>query len=98
MSFDKLANAIKGIWGNKNKGYDKITLNLYGLNITVERRTNIEVPHEVTVVIPRVECRKKVKDNGEEIEIIMNSITIVHSPRHELAGPPSPPPVIPKRK
>lgn len=55
----KIADAIKGIFGNRNKGYDKVTLNLYGLDITVERKTNINIPHEVTVVVPRVECRKK---------------------------------------
>jgi hypothetical protein len=96
MCFGKLANIIKGIWKNKNEGSDKITLSLYGLNISVERKTNINIPHEVTVVVPRVELRKKIKDNEEEIEIIMNSITVVHPPHHELAGLPSSP-VIPKQ-
>jgi hypothetical protein len=60
------------------------------------KNKNVNIPHEVTVVVPRVELRKKIKDNEEEIEIIMNSITVVHPPHHELAGLPSSP-VIPKQ-
>lgn len=82
----------------RSKGYDKITLRLYGLDIEIERKTNIDVPHEVTVVIPRVELRKKVKGGEEDVEIIMNSITVVHSPRHKELGTSSPPPNIPNRE
>lgn len=95
-NINNLLNLIKKFF-KKNKGYDKITLRLYGLDIEIERKTNIDVPHEVTVVVPRVESRKKVKGDEEDIEIIMNSITIVHSPRHKELGISSPPPNIPKR-
>ncbi|ADL69521.1 conserved hypothetical protein [Thermoanaerobacterium thermosaccharolyticum DSM 571] len=96
ININNLLSSIKKIF-KKNKGYDKITLRLYGLDIEIERKTNIDIPHEVTVVVPRVELRKKVKGDEEDIEIIMNSITIVHSPRHKELGISSPPPNIPKR-
>ncbi|MDI6603826.1 MAG: hypothetical protein QME35_01575 [Thermoanaerobacteraceae bacterium] len=94
--FQWLTNVLKKILGNRKKGKDKVSLTLYGLNITVEREININLPHEITVVVPRVECRKKYKNNEEEIEIIMNSITVVHSPRHEPSKPSSSP-LIPKK-
>ncbi|WKV09700.1 hypothetical protein Q2T46_04480 [Thermoanaerobacterium sp. CMT5567-10] len=96
ININDLLKMIKKFF-KKNKGYDKITLRLYGLDIEIERKTNIDVPHEVTVVLPRVELRKKTKGSDEDIEIIMNSITVVHSPRHKELGASSPPPNIPKR-
>lgn len=36
--------------------------------------------------------KNKIKKNGQtvrEYEIIYNSITVVHAPRHPIAGPPS---------
>lgn len=95
---DSFINAVKNIFTRKNTGVDKIMLSLYGLNISIERKVNINVPHEVTVVVPRVECRKRVKNGEEEIEVIMNSITVAHSPRHKPAGPSSPPPQIPQKR
>lgn len=78
---------------------DQIQVELAGLNIKMSRVTDPEIPHEVTVVIPRAEIREKYNENNQllEREIILNSITVVHAPRHPLAGPPSPPPEIPER-
>ncbi|TZE82340.1 hypothetical protein [Calorimonas adulescens] len=85
MSLTELFNKIKSYISASKCCSDKITLSVYGLTITMERRTGETIPHEVTVVVPRVECRKKIKDGEEEIEVILNSITVVHAPRHSLA-------------
>ncbi|AST56658.1 hypothetical protein Thert_00454 [Thermoanaerobacterium thermosaccharolyticum] len=96
VNIKNIIDSVKKIF-KKNKGYDKITLKLYGLDVEIERITNIDVTHEVTVVVPRVELKKKTKDGEEDVEIIMNSITVVHSPRHKELGTSSQPPSIPKR-
>lgn len=76
---------------------DDVVVFLPGLVIKLNRKLDIDTPHEVTVVLPRVEIRKKCQ-NGDgskcEYELIYNSITVVHAPRHPLAGPPpaGPPP------
>jgi hypothetical protein len=77
---------------------DYIELELEDLYIKMNRITDKEIPHEVTVVVPRAEIREKYDENQRliEREVILNSITIVHAPRHPLAGPPSPPPEIPR--
>ncbi|WP_026478845.1 hypothetical protein [Alkaliphilus transvaalensis] len=96
MAIKEFLNRI-GI--GKKKQVDCIQVTLFGLDIKVTRVTDPEIPHEVTVVTPRAEYRERY--NGEnqlvEKEIILNSITVVHAPRHPLAGPPSPPPEIPVR-
>lgn len=70
---------------------DSIELYLPGVKINMKRSLKgINTPHEVTVVLPRVEMRKKClkPDCSEyEYEIIYNSITVVHAPRHPLAAP-----------
>ncbi|MHB8156641.1 MAG: hypothetical protein ACYDEQ_04540 [Desulfocucumaceae bacterium] len=61
---------------------DSITLDLPMLSITLSRQLNIDVPHEVSVIVPRAEIRC----SGEAMEIIYSSITVIHAPRHPLAG------------
>ncbi|WP_257875719.1 hypothetical protein [Thermoanaerobacterium thermosaccharolyticum] len=60
VNIKNIIDSVKKIF-KKNKGYDKITLKLYGLDVEIERITNIDVTHEVTVVVPRVELKKKQK-------------------------------------
>lgn len=81
------------------KQSDYISVELPGLDIKMSRITDPEIPHEVTIVVPRAEIREKYDEKGNitEKEILLNSITVVHAPRHPLAGPPSPPPEIPAR-
>lgn len=82
--FKKIAEFI----GLRHTQQDIIKLSLYGLNITISRKLDIDVPHEVTVVVPRVEIREKITDKNSsqrEREIIFNSITVVHAPRHPSA-------------
>ncbi|GAW91569.1 hypothetical protein [Calderihabitans maritimus] len=77
---------------------DQIELSLPGLHIKVNRETTLDIPHEVTVVVPRAELRKTCscpEPCSCRKELIYSSITIVHAPRHPLAGPPAPPPEIP---
>ncbi|KAB3530220.1 hypothetical protein [Alkaliphilus serpentinus] len=78
---------------------DYVKVELEDLKMEMVRITDKEIPHEVTVVIPRVEIREKYDGDGNltEREVILNSITMVHAPRHPLAGPPAPPPEIPER-
>lgn len=93
MSLKKVLSKFKLF---KKPQTDFIRVELPGLDIIMARVTNPEIPHEVTVVIPRAEIREQY-DQNEKItarEIVLSSITVVHAPRHPLAGPPSPPPVI----
>ncbi|MGM0472234.1 MAG: hypothetical protein ACQEQI_08145 [Bacillota bacterium] len=81
---------------------DEIHLNLDGLEITMERCFAYDKPHEVSVFVPRAELRKKYQkdEEVEEIEILLNSITVVHSPQrpsNEGEGPPPQPPEIPRQ-
>jgi hypothetical protein len=61
---------------------DTTRLKLFGLDITVTRELPRDVPYELTVVVPRAEYRKG-GQNREQLEILLNSITIAHSPRAE---------------
>jgi hypothetical protein len=68
---------------------DLVLLQLADLQIHVRRQKPVDVPHEITVVVPRVEIRRKYSRpdgfSGEE-ELIYNSVTVVHAPRHEPTG------------
>lgn len=92
---DKLKKLLYKSRDCRNK--DEIYLNLDGLEIRVDRCFAYDKPHEVSVFVPRAELRKTTK-NGEEleeIEILLNSITIVHSPQrpsNEGDSPPIKPP------
>ncbi len=74
---------------------DKVLLELDDyLEIKLTRILTYDTPHEVTIVIPRVEIRREhIKPTGEKTssEILMNSVTVVHSPQrpsHEGEGAP----------
>lgn len=49
----------------------------------MERCFAYDRPHEVSVFVPRAELRKTIKEGEreEEIEILLNSITVVSSPQ-----------------
>lgn len=61
---------------------DTIEVALPLLSIKLTRRLSTDVPHEVSVIVPRAEMRF----GEQEIELVYSSITIVHAPRHPLAG------------
>ncbi|MFW5981322.1 MAG: hypothetical protein ACOCRU_01970 [bacterium] len=100
----KLKRKTKKIFkiNNKCSNQDNVQLRIDGLEILLNRCFAYDIPHEVTIVVPRAELRKRVKngDREEEIEILLNSITVVHSPQrpsHEGEGPLPEPPEIPKQ-
>jgi hypothetical protein len=81
--FKRLKRCIKNLGTGKCKNKDEIHLELDGLEIDLERCFAYDKPHEVSVFVPRAELRKIVEKNGtrEETEILLNSITVVHSPQ-----------------
>lgn len=77
---------------------DTIDLKLWGLSIHVTRELPANVPYELTIVVPRAELRKNCATATAQkcgLEILLNSITIAHSPRFERAGTAVTPPQIP---
>lgn len=69
---------------------DLVILQLADLQIHIRRQKPVDVPHEITVVVPRVEIKRhytRPDGCGGEEELIYNSVTVVHAPRHEAAGP-----------
>ncbi len=67
------------------KNIDKVCLELDEyLKIGLTRSLTYNIPHEVTIIVPRAEIRKEniYPDGEKEVsEIILNSITVVHSPQ-----------------
>ncbi|KAB3535519.1 hypothetical protein F8154_06140 [Alkaliphilus pronyensis] len=94
-----IKSVLSRVFKNEEVQSDYVKVQLKPLDIEMSRNTNPDIPHEVTVVVPRAEIREKFNEKGQliEREVILNSITVVHAPRHPLAGPPSPPPVIPEK-
>ncbi len=82
---NKLCNKVASVFNIKcdYRNQDMIHLTLDGLDIEVKRYFSYDKPHEVSVFVPRAELRKKIQDGDKikEIEIILNSITVVHSPQ-----------------
>src|SRR4051794_10635205 len=68
---------------------DLVILQLGDLQIHVCRQKPVDVPHEITVVVPRVEIHRRYTRPdgcGGEEELIYNSVTVVHAPRHAPSG------------
>lgn len=74
-------------WQQKKQNQDLVVLKLPLSQIYFSRTNNSPVPHELQVVIPRLEVRETISQRGDEIhrtrEIIMSSITVVSAPRRE---------------
>ena len=77
---------------------DEITIKIADVLMNVQRCSSQSVPHEITVVIPHAEVRRKFDKYGRmtEEELILDSITIVDSPRHETLGSSPQPPSLPR--
>lgn len=87
--FKKIKECFFNKIKNKTRQKDDIIVKLPGLYIKLSRNLTLETPHELTIVLPRIEMRRKnIENDGSswEEEIIYNSITIVHAPRHELGS------------
>lgn len=87
---------LKGFFKKFPKGRrpfqaDEVGLALPCFFIRMKRDLGIKDSHEFTVVVPRAEFRKKIDEDRKtvEYEVVLNSITVVHAPRHPPAGPPS---------
>ncbi|MDI3281500.1 MAG: hypothetical protein QJR13_09040, partial [Bacillota bacterium] len=68
---------------------DELAVQMPFLRIELARRTGLQVPHEVHIIVPRAEFRgrRRGRDGSEwEFEVILSSISVVHAPRHPPAG------------
>ncbi|MGD0152402.1 MAG: hypothetical protein ABSC17_01365 [Thermacetogeniaceae bacterium] len=67
---------------------DEMTIRIADVLMQVRRCSALPVPSEITVVIPHAEIRRWFYENGQlaEEELILDSLTIVDSPRHEPAA------------
>lgn len=68
---------------------DELALQMPFLRIELSRHTGLEIPHEVHIIVPRAEFRgRRCRRDGSEweFEVILSSISVVHAPRHPLAG------------
>lgn len=83
----KIREFLQSLWktisnrktsSKRNTLLDTVSLKLFGLNLKVTREIPLDVPYELTVVVPRAELRGD--KGGGSREIILNSITIAHSP------------------
>ncbi len=95
MFLKRISNFLQNLWEKlkkikkthqKNTLLDTIKLNLFGLKIEISRELPVNYPHELTVVVPRAELRKNIavdKFKKADLEVLLNSITIAHSPRYE---------------
>lgn len=63
---------------------DDVVVRLDDLVLSVRRKIDLDVPFEVTVVVPRAEVTEKYRD-GTLVQrtLVYSSITIAHSPRFE---------------
>ena len=66
---------------------DEVKISLDGLSMSVCRKTDLDIPFEVTAVVPRAEVIETFED-GKLVQRtrIYSSITIAHSPRFEGLG------------
>jgi hypothetical protein len=74
---------------NPDLAVDTVHVKLLGLEIQVSRELPKDIPYELTVVIPRVEYRltEHPPKTPPAWEVLLNSITIAHSPRSESWKP-----------
>lgn len=105
MGMQKIRRGLEKLWQwllrrsrKKDTVLDTASVKLFGLEIKVSRELPKDIPYELTVVIPRAEYRLNGKAPGtsdEDWEILLNSITIAHSPRFERSDSRSTQPVHP---
>ncbi len=93
MFWNSIWNFLKNLWKNltptskkPNTTLDTAKLNVFGMSLEVTREVAVDVPYELTVVVPRAEFRQTAAKSdlpakNLNTEIILSSITIAHSPR-----------------
>jgi hypothetical protein len=77
-----------GRWKTVAYRRDEMTIRIADVLMKVRRCSNMPVPSEITVVIPHAEIKRRFDECGRKIEeeLILDSVTIVDSPRHESSG------------
>lgn len=60
---------------------DEVDVALGELNMSMRRWFTSNLPHEVSVFIPHAEVRIRKSRGVQETEMVLESVTIVHSPR-----------------
>ncbi len=63
---------------------DCVSLNLWGINLSVSRETTSDTPAELSVILPRAEYRQQCSHEHPgncSTEMIISSITVVISPQ-----------------
>ena len=75
--------------GSDYKTVDDVIVRLDDLVLSVRRRIDVDVPFEVSVVVPRAEVTETYSE-GKMVQrtLVYSSITIAHSPRFEGARTP----------
>ncbi|MBE3520047.1 MAG: hypothetical protein IMW97_07065 [Firmicutes bacterium] len=67
---------------------DEIDVVVENIAIRLSRELKTALPHEVTVVVPRVDVSKKFQDGKlVEVNVAYTGITVSHSPRFPPRGP-----------
>lgn len=88
MFWKKIWEFFKSVWqklavrkrsDKNNTVLDTASVKLFGLDIRVTREIPANTPYELTVIVPRAELRGNIESGS--LEVILNSITIAHSPR-----------------
>jgi hypothetical protein len=82
---------MKRLWrrwvGKCKVTHDIVDLQLPSCHIYLERKSTLPIAHELQVVIPRVELKEIIFQDGTGIRIerqaILNSVTVVSAPRRE---------------
>ncbi|MBE3576579.1 MAG: hypothetical protein IMX00_02675 [Limnochordales bacterium] len=67
---------------------DEVHVDLPEIRITVTRHSDDPTPHELHVIMPRVEIRRECTRStpaGCRTEIVVNSLTIVDAPRQPVS-------------
>ena len=69
--------------------WDEVAIRVGEVCLLLRRRIVRDLPHEVSAYVPRAEIRHRRYADGKlvsEEELVVNSLTIVHAPRHPPAG------------
>ncbi|HHT02399.1 MAG TPA: hypothetical protein GXZ96_06925 [Firmicutes bacterium] len=71
-------------WWRRRVQRDLIKVQLDGFEVYVARLSGLQIPHEVSIFVPRAEIRRRfVGGRLAKEEVLLNSITVVHAPRPE---------------
>lgn len=66
---------------------DEVCISLSELDMSMRRWFTSDLPHEVSVFVPHAEVRIRKSRGVQETELVLESITIVHTPRYPPERP-----------